>query len=99
MFRRRKLSRDKYVPRSDGNTNASEAVFVEISRQALTSSARSGAKQPAVSPLGLRVIGKPSVDALSDHNLLRVNSPPTQSENLAGSHSDEDSQQKKSPSL
>src|SRR5712692_10484723 len=27
MFRRRKLSRDKYVPRSDGNTNASGPVL------------------------------------------------------------------------
>ena len=42
MFRRRKLSRDRKVPRSDGNIGASGAVSVEICRHAAISQARSG---------------------------------------------------------
>ncbi len=43
----------------------------------------------ALPPLSLRVIEKSSVDALSDFDHLRINSAPTQSEDLAGSHPDQ----------
>src|SRR6185312_13979165 len=44
-------------------------------------------------PISLRVIEKSSVDALSDFNHLRINSAPTYSEDLAGSHPDQYCQQ------